>query len=193
MRVPPEQLSVQFGSYPDGGRGNPASRSSGDKGSPWADRANLWAATRSESRAGSESTVVTPTCRMRREGRSIARKQPTGALAVVAGVLGSGTQGRYSDATWEARNGCGVATCNGTVGCRSGRDSERPIVPRRPGNAGGGKGPHFRRNGRGRVPDCPSCDGLGWSFGRILRARREIVVEHIDNMYAKFNAARTST
>ena len=144
MKVPPEQLSVQFGSYPDGGRGNPARRSSGDKGSPWADRANLWAATRSESRAGSESTVVAPTCRIRGEGRSIARKQPTRALAVATGVLGSGTQGRYSDATWEARNGCGIATRNGAVGCRSGRDSERPIVPRKPGNAGGGKGPHFR-------------------------------------------------
>jgi hypothetical protein len=63
---------------------------------------------------------------------------------MVTGVVGSGTQGRFSDATWEARNGCGVATRNGTVGCRSDRDSERPIVPKKPGNAGGGKGPHFR-------------------------------------------------
>ena len=33
------------------------------------------------------------------------------------------------------------ATREGQAG--PGRESERPIVPRKPGNAGGGKGPHF--------------------------------------------------
>jgi hypothetical protein len=41
MRVPLEQLSIQFDSYLDGGWGNFVRRSSGDKGLPWADRANL--------------------------------------------------------------------------------------------------------------------------------------------------------
>jgi len=144
MKVSLEQLSVQFGSYLDGGRSNPACRSSGDKGLPWADRANLRAATCSESRAGSESTVVTPTRPLRGEGRSIAMKQPTRAVAVVTGVVGSGTQGRFSEATREARKGAGLWPATLSSGQRSGRVSERPIVLAKPGNAGGGKGPHFR-------------------------------------------------
>ena len=36
--------------------------------------------------------------------------------------------------------GCGPQR---SQGFRPGRESERPIVPRRPGNAGGGKGPYF--------------------------------------------------
>ena len=144
MRVPLGQLSVRSDSYPDGGRGDALRRSSGDKGLPWADPANLWAATRSESRAGSESTVVTPTRPLRGEGRRIAGKKPTRALAVVTGVVGSGTQGRFSGATWEARRDAVHTAATAPLGCRSRRESERPIVPRKPGNAGGGKGPHFR-------------------------------------------------
>ena len=144
MKVSSEQLSVQFGSYLDGGRSNPTRRSSGDKGLPWVDRANLRAATRSESRAGSESTVVTPTRQLRGEGRRIARKQPTGAHAMVTGVVGSGTQGRFSEATREARNGAGLWPARRSKGPRPDRASERPIVLAKPGNAGGGKGPHFR-------------------------------------------------
>src|SRR6266849_6445670 len=86
MQVSLEQLSVRFDSYPDGGRGNLLRRSSGDKGLPWADRANLRAATRSESRAGSERTVVTPTRHQRGEGRRIMVKQPTDAAMMVTGV-----------------------------------------------------------------------------------------------------------
>ncbi len=67
MRVPFGQLLVRSDSYPDGGRGDALRRSSGDNGLPWADPANLRAATRSESRAGSESTVVTPTRPLRGE------------------------------------------------------------------------------------------------------------------------------
>jgi hypothetical protein len=144
MQVSLGQLSVQFDSYPDGGRGNRVRRSSGDKGLPWADRANLRAATRSESRAGSESTVVTPTRHQRGEGRRIMVKQPTDAAMMVTGVIGSGTQGRFFDATRETRNSCKGATCNAAVGWRAGRESERPIVLGKPGNAGGRKGPHFR-------------------------------------------------
>jgi hypothetical protein len=94
MRVPLGQLSVRSDSYPDGGRGDALRRSSGNKGLPWADPANLRAATCSESRAGSESTVVTPTRPLRGEGRRSAGKKPTRAPALVTRVVGSGTQGR---------------------------------------------------------------------------------------------------
>ncbi len=167
MRVPFGQLLVRSDSYPDGGRGDALRRSSGDNGLPWADPANLRAATRSESRAGSESTVVTPTRLLRGEGRRIARKQPTCALAVVTGVVGSGTQGRFFDATWEARHGRGVAPRNATIGWRSDRESERPIVPRRPGNAGGGKGPHFRV-----LSEEDKGEEIGASLGTPTAARR---------------------
>ena len=144
MKVPPEQLSVQFGSYPDEGRGNPTARSSGDKGRPWADRAKLRAATRSESRAGSESTVVTPTRHHRGEGRRIAGKATDARTRNGHRGIGSGTQGRLSEATREARNDGGLRPATLSVGPRSERASERPIVLAKPGNAGGGKGPHFR-------------------------------------------------
>ncbi len=144
MRVSLEQLSVQFGSYPDEGWGNLTRRSSGDKGLPWADRANLQAATSSESRAGSESTVVTPTRPLRGEGRGIMGKQPTCAPVMVTGVVGSGMQGRFFDATRETRRRSAGATRNAIVGWRPRWESERPIVLVKPGNAGGGKGPHFR-------------------------------------------------
>ncbi len=52
---------------PDGGRGNPTCECYGAKGTQRADRANLWAATSSESRAGSGSTDVTPPRPLRRD------------------------------------------------------------------------------------------------------------------------------
>ena len=140
MKVPPEQLSVQFGSYPDEGRGNPTARSSGDKGRPWADRAKLRAATRSESRAGSESTVVTPTRHHRGEGRRIAGKATDARTRNGHRGIGSGTQGRLSEATREARNDGGLRPATLSVGPRSERASERPIVLAKPGNAGGREG-----------------------------------------------------
>lgn len=149
MRVPPGQLSVRSGSYPDGGWGNPTRRSSGDKGLPWADRANLWAATRSESRAGSESIVVTPTRRVSGEGRRIASKQPTRALAVVTGVLGAAR--REGSSTQRGRPDemrCSQRAATVSSGTAVSRESERLIVPGKPGNAGGGKGPWFKTDAR---------------------------------------------
>jgi hypothetical protein len=144
VRVSHEQLSVQFVSYPDDEGGNPSDRSSGDNGPCSMGPANLRAATCSESRAGLESTVVMPTRHLCGEGRSIARKQPTNALAMVAGVLGSSTQGRFFEATREAREGAGLRPATLSLGQWPERESERPIVPAKPSNAGGGKGPHFR-------------------------------------------------
>ena len=144
MKVSPEQLSVQFGSYPDDGRGNPARRSSGDNGSQLVSLANLRAATRSESRAGSESTVVTPTRQLRGEGRRIARKQPTGALVMVTGVVGAARRDGSLRQRGRPGRGRGMRPATLSKGQRSDRASERSRVLTKPGNAGGGKGPRFR-------------------------------------------------
>ena len=144
MRVPLGQLSERSGSYPDDGWGNSTRRSSGDKGPPWADRANLRAATRSESQAGSESTVVTPTRPLRGEGRCITGKKPTRAPVMVTGVVGAARREGSSTQRGRPDEMRGSQPVTAPVGCRSRRESERPIVPRKPGNAGGGKGPHFR-------------------------------------------------
>src|SRR5262245_50833607 len=70
------------------------------------------------------------------------RGQPPGVMATAC------WQG-YSDATREIPRGGGVrqpAARESQAGPRG--KSERSIVPRKPGNAGGGKGPHFRVNVR---------------------------------------------
>jgi len=144
MKDPLEQLSVQFDSYPSGGRGNPRRRSLGDKGSPWVSRANLRAATRSESRAGSESTVVTPTRHHRGEGRRSTGKQPTHAPVLVTGVLGAARREGSSTQRGKPGRGVGWRPTTPPTGWRPCRESERSILPGKPGNAGGGKGPHFR-------------------------------------------------
>jgi hypothetical protein len=137
-------LSVQFGSYLDGGWGDPVRRSSGDNGSHKVGLANLWAATRSESRAGSESTVVTPTRHHRGEGRRSTGKQPTQAPVLVTGVLGAARREGSSTQRGRPGRGVGLRPTTPPSGWRPQRDSERPILPGKPGNAGGGKGPHFR-------------------------------------------------
>jgi hypothetical protein len=144
MRVPRGQLSVRSGSYRDGGWGDPTRRSSWNKGLPWADRADLRAATCSESRAGSESKVVTSTRRLCGEDRSVARKQPTRALAMVTGVVGAARREGFSAQRGRPGRDAGLWSATTSSGRRSRRESERLIVPRKPGNAGGGKGPHFR-------------------------------------------------
>jgi hypothetical protein len=55
---------------------------------------------------------------------------------------GNGTYGRLSDATWETRPGAETQPQR-RLGRRLGRESERLTVPKKPGNAGGGKEPHF--------------------------------------------------
>jgi hypothetical protein len=144
MRVPHGQLSVRSDSYRDGGWGDSTRRSSWDKGLPWVDRANPRAATCSESRAGSESKVVTSTRRLCGEDRSIVRKKPTRALAMVTGVVGAARREGSSAQRGRPERDAGWQPVTASLGRRSRRESERPIVPWKPGNAGGGKGPHFR-------------------------------------------------
>jgi hypothetical protein len=77
-------------------------------------------------------------------------KQWAEAVAGLPGVRGGSAQGQISRGTWETRQGGGVATRGNrqreqiTAG-GSCRESERPIVARKSGNADGAKGPHWKQ------------------------------------------------
>ena len=137
MEDPPKQWSVRLGSYPDG-----ASRSSGDNRALSGAPANLWAVTRVNPEQASKGKLRTPTRLNNGEGRCAEGKQPTDAPSAVRRGSGNSTWGRFS-----GQRGKPAGERGRDLRCRLGRQpsqvSERPIVPRKPGNAGGGKGPHF--------------------------------------------------
>src|ERR1022692_2309121 len=96
----------------------------------------------SEARAGLESEVVDadpPVNRGRPRGQGRNRHAPVRS----AGVLG--TACREGDLSNWGRSGLTkVAASTLSIGRVVTRKSERVAVPRMPGNAGGGKDPHFR-------------------------------------------------
>ena len=81
----------------------------------------------------------TPTCHNIREGCTDREVTDTYTGWVHRGN-GHGMQGRWSGRVGEPQ--CGRSRSRS--GGRPGWDSERVIVPLKPGNAGGGKDPHFR-------------------------------------------------
>ena len=117
MRVSQGQLSVQFDSYPRGWRGDLLVLSIGDKGSLLVGRANLRAAC-SESRAGLESTIVTPTRHHRGEGRRIKGKQPTDAPVMVTGVMGASRREDLLTQRGRPGGGVGLRLATAATGCR---------------------------------------------------------------------------
>jgi len=143
MRVPPEELSVRLGSYPDGAAGqSAASKLRGQSPREAGEQ------TRGPQRAvnpeqASKVLSRTPTRLPFGEGRCAAGKEPTSAPAAVRRGNGSGTRGRFSvqrGRPVRVRGG-GPQRCGRH---RRARESEGLIVPLKPGNAGGGKGPHLR-------------------------------------------------
>ena len=69
-------------------------------------------------------------------------KSPTGAPVGSTGVVGTAGKVIWASGgtpVWAEANSNALGEEGGTVW-----DSERVIVPLKPGNAGGGKGPHFR-------------------------------------------------
>jgi hypothetical protein len=76
------------------------------------------------------------------EGRRNVGKQPIQAPTFLHRGNGDGTSGRTSGQ--RGRPGpVGESRPRRRLGRRTGRASERAVVPTNPGNAGGGKGPHF--------------------------------------------------
>jgi len=142
MRVPPEELSVHLGSYPGGGLERSGRSKLRGQQTHAGGSSKRTGRNASESRAGLESAVVDADSAL--TGGRLPRRgeEPTQAPAAVHRGSGNGMRGRFSDATWEARSGAGSRPRR-HFWWRPGRESERPIVPEKPGNAGGGKGPHF--------------------------------------------------
>ncbi len=143
MKVSPEELSVRLGSCPDGVEGRPAtSKLRGQSPHEAGEQ------TRGPQRAvnpeqASKVEMRTPTRLPFGEGRRAAGKKPTRAPAAVRRGNGSGTRGKHS-----AQRGRSESERGGGPQRREGRrraqKSEGFIVPLKPGNAGGGKGPRFR-------------------------------------------------
>ena len=69
-------------------------------------------------------------------------EKPPGVLVARRGI-GEGTYGESAYAMREAHGGEGVADPRPSFGGGPKWESEGPVVPRKPGNAGGGKGPWF--------------------------------------------------
>ena len=86
-----------------------------------------------------------PTHSVLGEGRSASVKQPPREAGAVRRGKGSSTHGRFV-----AQHGRPAEARGSDPQCdfrsRLRRESERPIVLMKPGNAGGGKGPWFRAN-----------------------------------------------
>jgi hypothetical protein len=141
VKVPPEELTVHLRSY---GR-----VATGDR------RCRAVRTTVLHGRAGE---LVGPTkvnleeaskrgrreCRpCRREGKAAAPGPSTVAGRATRRGKGEGTQAENARATRETHAGAEVAAPQRLEGRRPAGESEGPIVPGKPGNAGGGKGPCF--------------------------------------------------
>ena len=106
-------------------------------------RANLWAVTRVNPEQASKVRDVDADSALTGGRPPRGGEAPTYAAAMVRRGRGSGTQGRFSDATWEARVRRAVATLGTASRWWSARVSERLRVLMKRRNGRGGKEPHF--------------------------------------------------
>ena len=142
---------VRFDSWRADGFGNEGVRNLVTKPTKGG-RATLQAVMRMKLEQASKAAMWTPTQRNHGEGR--ADREETGAGSRpegnhrapirTTGVVSTACEEGKTASVGEARDGRGVASLNGIgkdvgpSGCRKGSD-----VPKKPGNAGGGKGPFF--------------------------------------------------
>ena len=143
MKVPPGELTVHPGSYPNGKAGQLAwpklRRQKFTKGEP----ANMRAATRVNPEQASKVKMRTPTHSALGEGRSATVDQPSRETGAVRRGSGSSTHGRYLKQHGRPAEARGSGPQR-DIWARRRRESERFIVLMKPGNAGGGKGPCFQ-------------------------------------------------
>ena len=127
----------------------------------------------SESQAGLERAIVDADSA--RTGGRLSRhgEEPIEAPVAVYRGSGSGTRIKFSEATCSTRL-CAESRPQHHLGWRQSRESERPVVPAKPGNAGGGKEPHFRallKETKARVlAQAPAKPVEAWRLPRELDA-----------------------
>jgi hypothetical protein len=105
-------------------------------------RANRRAVTRVKSEQASKEKLWTPTRRNLGEGRVIWGSSRQTHPDWSTGVMGTARRDRGARKRGRPVLGEGSGL-NGSVRHRSARDSDRVVVPSKPGNAGGGKDPDF--------------------------------------------------
>jgi hypothetical protein len=142
MQVLPVEEVVHHGSHPDGsGWRRPGPKLRGQKAVPDGP-ANPQAATRVNPEQASKVKLRTPTRLNNGEGRRAPGKQPPIAPGAVRRGNGSGMRGRVHVQRGRPGRERGRHPRR-PFGGRSDRESEGLVVPMKPGNAGGGKGPCF--------------------------------------------------
>jgi hypothetical protein len=129
------------GSWQEVWLGNWLDRSPATKGASGT-RANRRAVTRVKPEQASKGKSWTPTRPDDGEGSTIRGSSRQMHLDRSTGVVGTARRDRGSRKRGRPVSGEGSGL-NGTARCRLTRESDRVIVPLRPGNAGGGKGPDF--------------------------------------------------
>jgi hypothetical protein len=134
VQVQPEELSVRLGSYPRGGAGDQAVEAPGTGGT-YSVSASARAVTRVKPEQAPKGLTGAPSRRKPGEGRRGRSVQPTRGLPAFRGIGHStcahidGQHGRPARAPRD----------NGVIGHCRGQESEEVVVPRKPGNSGGGK------------------------------------------------------
>ena len=146
---------VLAGSNRSGGGGNKTAKAFDGKGSRVGDPASLWAVTRVNAEQASKPVMWEPTRLRNGEGHRRwgrrTRDAPSGPTGVVAAA-------RRHRRRHETREAPAVAARDRQRDAREGQArpsgvTERFVVPRKPGNAGGGKEPQFKVNVRsGKEP-----------------------------------------
>jgi hypothetical protein len=153
VRVQPEELSVHLGSYLGGGEGDRPVEAPGTKVREGG-LASVRAATRVKPEQASKGRMRAPSRPYFGEGRRGWSEQPTDEDRSARRGNGRGTHTRIG-----AQHGRPAAVRGSGAQPSSGdgprQESEGPIVPSKPVNAGGGNGPWF-----GTCPDEPRGGGL---------------------------------
>ena len=142
MKVPPEWLSVQLGSYPDRRRGRPSGWSSGDKSTTFRLAANRQAVTRVNLKQASKVKLWTPTRPIFGEGRSRQGRNRWVHLTWSTGVMRMACRESILCNVGDPFRMWGSGPQQ-HFGYWSGRESERGIVPEKTRKRERGKAPYL--------------------------------------------------
>ena len=159
MQVPPEQLSVQFGSHRSGGEGDRTVEALRDNGAAlWWLLAKLWAATRVNPEQASKVRMWSRPGAYTGKAAAVGGKQPKSAPTRSTGVMGAARREGHLEQRGRPGQWCEVATRNdaqsvGPAGSRRGsyyRGSRVMLVEGRDLTLGCGR--RRRSNGEWRKP-----------------------------------------